>query len=158
MTETLQTPEVVISDTSCLIVLSKIGQLELLEKRYGRILITQEVREEYGNPLPEWIIVSKPSLESLQKVAAYNIDPGETAAIALALDLPGCTLIADDEEARYVAEQFHITITGTVGFLIKAKNAGLIPAIKPLIEQILTTDFRISSRIVQKALSDAGEL
>jgi predicted nucleic acid-binding protein len=68
----------------------------------------------------------------------------------LALDHPGCTLIADDE-------RFQISLTGTLGFLIKAKKAGLLPSIKPLLDQISETDFYISTAIIQQALRDAGE-
>lgn len=45
-------PKVIISDTSCLIVLTKIGELEILQKIYGEILTTSEVVSEYGEPLP----------------------------------------------------------------------------------------------------------
>ncbi len=151
-------PEIVISDTSCLIVLSKIGELDLLRKRYSRVLIPSEVEQEFGSSLPEWILVLEPSNASRTQVAHLNIDPGEKAAIALALDVPGSLLILDDEKARHAAERFHLTITGTLGILVKAKKAGLLQSIKPLIDQIMETDFRLSSTIVQQALSEAGEV
>jgi predicted nucleic acid-binding protein len=151
-------PEIVISDTSCLIVLSKIGELDLLRKRYSRVLIPSEVEKEFGNALPDWILVLEPSSISRAQVAHLNIDPGEKAAIALALDVPGSLLILDDEKARHAAERFHLIITGTLGILVKAKKAGLLQSIKPLIDQIMETDFRLSSTIVQQALSEAGEV
>lgn len=46
-------PEAIISDTSCLIVLSKIGELDLLPKMYGQIITTIEVSVEFGEILPE---------------------------------------------------------------------------------------------------------
>lgn len=151
-------PEIVISDTSCLIVLSNIGQLDLLRQRYSRIFIPPEVEQEFGSPLPEWIFISEPSAPSFDRVRPYKIDVGEKAAIALALDHAGCTLIADDEKARRLAERFQITLTGTLGFLVKAKKAGLLPAIKPLIDQIMQTDFYMSASLIHQALRDAGEL
>ncbi len=48
-------PKVVISDTSCLIILSNINELELLNDLYGEIITTQDIQREYGEPLPEWI-------------------------------------------------------------------------------------------------------
>ncbi len=47
----------IISDTSCLIILSKIGEIELLEKVYGRVLTTTDIAAEFGEVLPEWIEV-----------------------------------------------------------------------------------------------------
>lgn len=47
-------PRIIVSDTSCLILLSKIGELELLEKIYGQV--TKTVKSEYKDDLPEWII------------------------------------------------------------------------------------------------------
>jgi predicted nucleic acid-binding protein len=41
-------PKVVIADSSCLIILSKIGELELLHLLYARISITPEIEREFG--------------------------------------------------------------------------------------------------------------
>jgi len=50
---------IVISDTSSLIVLTKIGQLDLLPKLYSQIITSPEIVSEFGNPLPYWIQVIK---------------------------------------------------------------------------------------------------
>jgi predicted nucleic acid-binding protein len=47
----------VISNTSCLIALTNIRRLEILQKRYGHIIITPEVAQEFGESLPDWISV-----------------------------------------------------------------------------------------------------
>ena len=47
--------EVVIADASCLILLDKIGYLNLLKSLFSEVFVTQEVIEEYGNPLPSFI-------------------------------------------------------------------------------------------------------
>ena len=49
----------IISDTSCFIVLANIGELDLLQKVYGKIITTIEVSTEYGEPLPDWVEVEK---------------------------------------------------------------------------------------------------
>jgi predicted nucleic acid-binding protein len=54
-------PNVIVSDTSCLILLSKIGELELLERLYGEIIITEVVKSEFIDPLPSWIKTVNPS-------------------------------------------------------------------------------------------------
>ena len=48
-------PEFIIADASCLIVLTKIGKLDLLRQLYGTATTTPVVAAEYGLPLPEWI-------------------------------------------------------------------------------------------------------
>lgn len=52
----------ILSDTSCLIILDKIGELELLHKVFGEIIVTTEVAAEFGLPLPEWISIQNPLL------------------------------------------------------------------------------------------------
>ena len=49
----------IISDTSCLIALSKIGRLEILQKLYSTIVITDSVKAEFGSELPDWVVVEK---------------------------------------------------------------------------------------------------
>lgn len=151
--------ETVISDTSCLIVLSKIGELDLLKKRYGHILIPSQVRKEFRIPIPDWIVVRDPTDESVNALNAFRLDPGERAAIALALEHPNSVLIADEEQARRIASLLNLTVTGTLGILVKAKKAGIIECIRPLIDRIFQeTDFRVADSIVQKALLEAEEL
>jgi len=50
---------IIISDTSCFIVLDKIQQLSLLQKVYNTVITTDEVIAEFGNILPSWIVVKK---------------------------------------------------------------------------------------------------
>ena len=48
-------PKTIISDTSCFIILTNIGELDLLQKVYGQIVTTLEVATEYGEPWP-WFV------------------------------------------------------------------------------------------------------
>ena len=73
---------VVVSDTSCLIVLSKIGHLDLLKSIYGSVIITPTIAAEYKDPLPEWIEIHSPKNTSLQILLEETLDPGESSAIA----------------------------------------------------------------------------
>ena len=45
-------PKTIISDTSCLIILTNIGELDLLRRTYGSIVTTVEIAIEFGEPLP----------------------------------------------------------------------------------------------------------
>lgn len=86
-----------------------------------------------------------------------QIDRGESSAIALALETPDSTVILDDYKARKIAERLGITLTGTIGVIIKAKLNGTIPSVKPLLEKIKQTDFRLSAEIEAQALKEANE-
>jgi predicted nucleic acid-binding protein len=147
----------IISDTSCFIILSKINELDLLKKVYGQIFTTSDIVEEFGETLPEWVIVEKVSDTSKQRILELQIDRGESSAIALALEMPKSTLILDDFKARKIAQQLGISFTGTIGVIIKAKLNGIIPSIKPYIEKIKDTNFRISAEIELQALIEAKE-
>lgn len=87
-----------------------------------------------------------------------QVDKGEASAIALALEITDSVLILDDWKARQLAEQLGLLVSGTLGVIIGAKNAGLIPSIKPYLEKIKETNFRISEELEQVALKSADEV
>lgn len=147
----------IISDTSCFIILSKIGELELLQKLYGEIVTTLDIAEEFGEKLPNWVIIKKVSDKDKQRILELQIDKGESSAIALALETPNCTLILDDFKARKVAQNLGLNFTGSIGIIIKAKLTGKIVSIKPYLKKIMETNFRISAELELQALKEAGE-
>lgn len=123
----------IISDTSCFIVLANIGELDLLQKVYGKIITTIEVATEYGEPLPDWVEVEKVNDNYKQQLLEMQVDRGEASALALALEMPDSTVILDDYRGRKVAEKLKINYTGTIGVIVKAKIKGIISSIKPLL-------------------------
>ena len=150
-------PKTIISDTSCLILLTNIGELDLLHKVYGQIITTKDIANEYGDQLPYWIEIKDVKDKYRQQLLEMQIDRGESSAIALALETPDSTLILDDYKARKIVEQLGLSYTGTIGVIIKAKLTGLIPTIKPLLSKIRQTNFRISSDLELHALKEANE-
>jgi len=154
----LQTHKTIISDTSCLIILSNIGELSLLQKVYGEIITTSIIADEFGEPLPDWIKIETVQDKYRQQILEIQIDKGESSAIALALETPNSVLILDDFKARKVANQLGLLFTGTIGVIIRAKLNGIIPSIKPYIEKIKETNFRISVEIELQALKEANEI
>jgi len=52
-------PKAIISDTSYFIILTNVGELELLQKVYGQIVTTPEIATEFGEPLPEWVEIAE---------------------------------------------------------------------------------------------------
>ncbi|HOT14321.1 MAG TPA: hypothetical protein PK252_06130 [Bacteroidales bacterium] len=77
---------VVITDTSCLIALSKLDLLRSLDEIYQDIRITPEIESEFGDPLPEFIKISEPQDNKYQKILETILDKGEASAISLAFE------------------------------------------------------------------------
>lgn len=142
---------IVISDTSCLIILA------LLKLAYSSVVVTPDVAAEFGRTLPDWILIQSPSNSSLVRLLEESIDQGEASSIALALEIPECYLILDDLRARKVAISLGLAFTGTLGFIASVRQRGIIPAARPLFEQIMATDFRISKELITGILEELGE-
>jgi predicted nucleic acid-binding protein len=150
-------PKVVISDTSCFIILSKIDELGLLHKVYENILTTPEIAAEYGEALPEWVEVVSAKEMYKQQILEMQLGKGESSAIALSIEISDSILILDDYKARKTAEMLKLKYIGTIGLIVKAKLSGIIPSVKPLLEKIRQTNFRLSADMEQYAIKEAGE-
>ena len=119
--------------------------------------ITRDVLLEFGEQLPGWIKVQQPKDLYRQQLLEMQVDKGEASAIALALETDHPVIILDDWKARNLAERLGLSVTGTIGVIVKAKNSGLIPSIKPYLNKIRKTNFRISEELEQMALNEANE-
>lgn len=73
--------KIIISDTSCLIILSKINELDLLRRMYGKVITTAEVANEFGESLPEWVEIRIASDAYRQRILELQIDKGEASTI-----------------------------------------------------------------------------
>jgi len=150
--------KVVISDTSCLIILDKIGELDLLYKLYGTVFTTPQIAEEFGDELPFWVEIKEVFDKQKIKLLETNLDKGEASAIALAMEYENSLLILDDHKARKLALQLELIYTGTIGIIIAAKKKQIISSIKPIIEKIKQTNFHITVELELQALKEADEL
>lgn len=148
---------IIITDTSCFITLDKIGAFDILHQAFKNIVTTPEIQREFGSELPQWIEIRPVQDTTLQEVFRETVDPGEASAIALAMETSNAILIIDDLKGRKLASKMALNFMGTLGLLVKAKEYGVIPAIKPYIEKIQNTDFRISSSLVNLVLERTGE-
>lgn len=148
--------EIVIADTSCFILLDKIGEIDLLRFLFGEVVTTDIIAKEFGAPLPRWVIIR--SAKNTYLPSALDLDPGEASAITLALESGPSLLILDDGKGRKAAQRLGLNITGSLGIFLKAKKADLIPAIKPIVEKVQQTNFRYTQAVLEEILSLAGEL
>ena len=105
--------------------------------------------------MPDWVEIR--SVINITFQATLDIDPGEASAITLALESKSALLILDDNKGRKAAQRLNLNITGTLGVFLKAKRAGIIPSIKPLLEKIQKTNFRYSKAVLQEILFLADE-
>ena len=150
--------KVIISDTSCLILLDKIGELNLLNKLFGQVTVTQEIANEFRKDLPGWFKIEGPINKTYQKILEASLDKGEASAIAFAIEQEDCLLIIDDLKGRKYAEQLGIKITGTLGLIIDAKLSGHITSVKPMLDKIKKTDFRLTEDLEKRTLEKSKEV
>ncbi len=119
---------------------------------YGELITTPEVAAEFGEQLPEWVIIQTVSDKKYQKFLETQIDSGEASAIALASEFDSVLLLLDDLKARKLATQLKFKITGTLGVIHKARQMAIIDKVKPLIDKLVATDFRIADTIIAEIL------
>lgn len=158
----------VITDTSPVFYLHRLGYLELLEKLYGGIIIPYSVSEELdegrkaGEDVPDiekykWITLKKIPVPSHIKIIP-DLGKGEAEAIALALEERLHLLIIDDSLAREIAKLLSLNFTGTAGVLLRAKKEGLINEIKPVLDKLKAAGFFLKDKLVDDILKLSGEI
>jgi predicted nucleic acid-binding protein len=78
--------------------------------------------------------------------------------IASAHRLHAKLVLIDERRARRIAEQaYGLRVKGSAGILVFAKRAGLIPAVRPLLEGMCAQGYHLSRRLIERAAEEAGE-
>lgn len=150
----------IVCNASPLIALEQIGQLSLLQHLFGQILITPAVGREVEPTLskrPAWMEVRSLQQPMRARVLAASLGAGESETISLAVEVSASRVLLDDRPARRLAAVLGLNVTGTLGILLAAKQRGLVEQIKPLLEALLTHDFRVSEALLEQVLQRAGE-
>ncbi len=161
-------PEPVVSNSGPLITLATIGKLSLLEALFGELCVPQAVYDEVvaqgsGEPgsaeisAASWIRVHQVQDDLAVHLLQESLGAGESEALVLAQELHAKYVLIDDALARRKAEHIGLRLTGTLGLFLMAKKAGLISAVKSILDELRQTDFRMSDRVYQDVLSKAGE-
>jgi len=148
---------IVISDASCLIALNNIDSLNILKDLYNEVIITVEVKNEFGESLPNWINVVK--VQDLQKKRELEevLDAGEASSIALSLEIEDSILIIDELKGRKIASSLNIKIIGTIGILILAYKKGLIKDLISVILKLVNNGFRLSNSLLNRIIDQFGK-
>ena len=149
----------IISNTSCLIILDNIDRLDILQKLYQRIYLTEEVAQEYGKPLENWMTVIPVNDKNYLRILNTSVDLGEASTIALSIQMTDDNvMILDDLKARKLAKQLQLKFTGLLGILLKAKQQNIINSVSQIIEQLRSINFKISEKLEKEVLKLANEL
>jgi predicted nucleic acid-binding protein len=155
---------IVVADTTPINYLILIGEIDVLAKLYGRVVIPSAVQEELTRSrTPEnvraWILRPPAWLEILspapfhEDTALAKLDAGERDAIALAEELSADQLIVDEILGRREAERRGLSVIGTIGVLREAAEEGLLD-LRISIERLRQTSFHISPAILAALLKN----
>lgn len=148
---------IIIADASCLIALTNINALWILESVYKKVVITETILNEYELPIPNFIEIREVRNLNLQRVLSGYLDPGEASAIALGIENPESILILDDLKGRKEAERLKLRVTGTLGVLIKAKKGNHIADVDSYFDALKESGFRISDKIIELAIMESNQ-
>jgi predicted nucleic acid-binding protein len=149
------------------ILLAQVGQLDLLQHLGPPVVIPEAAvlevqRKGPGDPAVHalgqatWLVSVDPG-PIPANVAAFGLGDGETAVLAHALANPNSGVILDDRAARGAAAALGITNQGTLAVVVFAKAHGVIPAARPVVEQLRQHGMYLSDQLMNQALAKVGE-
>jgi predicted nucleic acid-binding protein len=154
-------------NASPLIFLTEVGLLEVLRQPGTPVLVPDAVLEEISRLGPHdpaiqavgsspWIqIVTTPPIPDVVRV--WDLGAGETAVLAVALESPDAMAILDDQPARRCARVLGVATQGTLGLVLLAKQQGLIPVVRPVLEQLKQAGMYLTDGLERQILDAAGE-
>jgi predicted nucleic acid-binding protein len=156
-------PEVV-SNTGPLIALASIGQFNLLQNLFGKVLIPPAVRAEVLDETTmkalsdsDWIAVRAVQDSLAVRLLQEELDAGESEAIVLARETNADLILLDERAATRKARSVGLPAIGTLGVLLAAKKQGLLIAIKQLLNELRIAGFHMSDRLYYQVLESACE-
>jgi predicted nucleic acid-binding protein len=158
----------IVCDTTVLLYLGRIGQIDLLSALFSPICVPELVmleldmgrllRPDTINPRGlAWATPVSVSQAMIDDLPPNRLGAGERAVIAYACTQDGYVAGLDDLRARQLAEAMGLKVVGTLGILLHAKNADLISIVQPLIDDVVAQGFRLSVDLYRDALELAGE-
>ena len=144
-----------VADSTCLISLDRIGQLELLRRVFPETVIPSAVQAEFGR-MPERIHLQKPRNDELVRALREHLGAGESEVIALGIELSSLVVL-DNRRARRTARTLGLSVIGTLGLLVRAKRLGHVERVKPLIDALTDSGFYMNTELSSHILERVGE-
>jgi len=160
---------IVVANTTPLIGLASIQRFNLLRKLFGELSIAQAVYDEAvvaghesGGAKHEvstatWIKTVSVKDRLAVEVLLDEMDLGEAETVVLARELGADWVLMDEKKGRRKLTELGLKKIGTLGILLKAKQAGLLSVIRPDIEQLHQRGFSISQDVIDSVLRQANE-
>lgn len=156
----------VVSNNTPLVALWALRRLDLLRALFGRVLIPPAVHAEFLATEPEirqkalgrapWIQI-QPLNQPRQALAYTGLDLGEAEALALAEETDARLVLVDERKARRFARRLERPVTGTVGLLLLAKDAGFLQNVTDPLHQLEEAGLHLSPALVSEAVRLADE-
>lgn len=153
---------IIVSNTTPIHYLIQIGEIDVLQKLFGQIIIPQAVFSEMqreGTPrgVKEWITARPPWLEvrsahQLLFTPQKKLGDGEREAIALALELSAAALLMDDRDGLKEARRNNVTVITTLNILEAGSQRGLLDLPTALDILAKGTNFRLPPAAVIKEM------
>ncbi len=154
---------ILIADSSALIALAVIDQLDILEALFGEVYVPKAVYDEVcqqGKGESEKLaLYCKDKVLDIGSRVDLNITlgRGESEAIILYKERSADFLLCDDKKAKKFAMRFGVNVIGSLGILIKAKEKQIILEIAPLIEKLKASKIYIDDKTCKLVLKMSGE-
>jgi predicted nucleic acid-binding protein len=163
-----ETERIVIDTAPLISLVAALGDLKVLESLYSQVLVPFEVCQEIlaggssgfavaefeaANWLQKWstpVEISLPLLSS-------SLDRGEAGVIQLAINEKIPTVCIDETVGRRIAKANGLLLTGSTAILLRAKKEGYPFSMKEAIERMKNQGIRLSEKLVNFALEQAGE-
>ena len=161
----------VVSNTSPILNLAIIGQLNLLRLQFSEVLIPSAVLQELkvDSELPgvepirlalqhNWVHPVELSNPAVARALKRDLDNGEAEAIALSLQLGLTTVLIDEHDGRAVAKAMGLTPVGALGVLLRAKRTGNLDSVATAARALQDqAGFFIAVDLFTSILREAGE-
>jgi len=104
-------------------------------------------------PWLRWVALNHPPAP----LALASIDLGEASVIQLALEHHAKWVCMHDWKGRRAALAVGLSVTGTLGLLARAKTLNVIPAVRPIIDRLLSRGRWFHPDLVRQILEQVGE-
>ena len=160
---------IVVLNTSPIIYLSSLGEINILEKLFEEVLIPEAVKRELISggegsfgfkevKKEKWIKTKKIENELAKAYLLTDLDDGEAEVIVLADDEKADIIVMDDRLDRKVARLRGYNVIGTLRLLVMSKEKGIISEVRSRIEKLKTAGFWLSEDVIKTVLEQTGEL
>jgi len=157
-----------VCDTTLLLYLGRLARGHWLPALFDPIYVPEPVASELDvgrlmrgdtiNPRRlDWASLVAVSSDHVDVLPPNRLGIGERTVIAYAISHVGCLAGLDDRQARLVAQRMGLTVVGTIGVLLRAKQAGLTLAVRPLLDALQSAGFHLGIDLYEQALRLAGE-